>query len=190
MSTPVRKTQPLSADDSETLWRKDRDHFIHPFTHFPSFERDGSLVISEGDGVYVYDVAGKRYLDGIAGIWCVNIGHGNAELAEAIGEQAKRLAFFNTFVDTTNPPAAELAAKLSALAPDNLNRVFFDTGGSAANDTTVRTIHFYFNRLGKHSKKKLISRHDAYHGSSYLTMALTGVEADQPDSDLPPDLVR
>jgi len=177
-------------DDAKSLWRKDRDHLIHPFVHFPSFEKDGALVISEGKGAYVFDAEGKRYLDGIAGMWCVNIGHGNTELAATMAEQATRLAYFNTFVDTTNPPAAELAAKLAELAPANLNRVFFDTGGSAANDTIVRTIHFYFNRLGKHTKKKLISRQDAYHGSSYVAMALTGKEDDHEGFDLPPDLVH
>jgi len=176
--------------DTQTVRREDRAHMIHPFAHFPSFEKEDSLVISEGDGAYVFDSDGNRYLDGIAGMWCVNIGHGNAEMARTLAEQAKRLAFFNTFVDTTNPPAANLAAKLAQLAPAHLNRVFFDTGGSAANDTTVRTIHFYFNRLGQHSKKKLISRHNAYHGSSYLAMALTGVEEDHEGFDLPPDLVH
>jgi adenosylmethionine-8-amino-7-oxononanoate aminotransferase len=185
----TRKIRKQATYDAKALWRKDRDHFIHPFTHFPSFGKEGALVIAEGDGAYVFDADGKRYLDAIGGLWCVNIGHGNLEIAETMAEQAGRLAFFNTFVDTTNPPAAELAAKLAGLAPANLNRVFFDTGGSAANDTTVRAIHFYFNRLGKHSKKKLISRRDAYHGSSYLTMALTGKADDHIGFDLPQDLV-
>jgi len=166
-------TQPRH--DAKTLWRQDKDHLIHPFTEFPSFEKNGALVISEGRGAYVFDADGKRYLDGIAGMWCVNIGHGNAEMADTLAEQARRLAYFNTFVED--------------LAPANLNRVFLDTGGSAANDTTVRTIHFYFNRLGMHSKKKIISRVDAYHGSSYLAMALTGMTEDQENFDLPEGLV-
>ncbi len=171
------------------VWQKDQDHFFHPFTHFPSFEKEGALVIERGEGAYVSDAQGRRYLDGIGGLWCVNIGHGNAEMAETLAEQSRRLAFFSTFFNTTNPPAAELAAKLGALAPANLNRVFFTTGGSTANDTVVRAIHFYFNRLGMHSKKKLISRKDAYHGSSYLTMALTGRKEDHEGFDLPPDLI-
>jgi len=137
----------------------------------------------------VFDVEGKRYLDGIAGIWCVNIGHGNAEMADAMAEQVRKLSFFNTFVDVTNPPAAQLAAKLAEMAPAHMDRVFFDTGGSAANDTTVRTIHFYFNRLGMHTKKKIISRVGAYHDSSYLTMALTGILEDHEGFDLPEGLV-
>jgi adenosylmethionine-8-amino-7-oxononanoate aminotransferase len=176
-------------DDAKALWRQDKDHFIHPFTHFPSFNKDGALVISEGRGAYVFDADGKRYLDGIAGLWCVNIGHGNAEMADALAEQAGSLAFFNTFVDTTNPPAAQLAAKLADLAPASMNRIFFDTGGSASNDTTVRTIHFYFSRLGMPEKKKFISRIDAYHGSSYVAMALTGKLDDHAGFHLPEGLV-
>jgi adenosylmethionine-8-amino-7-oxononanoate aminotransferase len=187
MTEQIRKQ---ATYDAKELWRKDRDHFIHPFSNLPSFKKNGALVIAEGDGAYVFDAEGKRYLDAIGGLWCVNIGHGNSEIAATMAEQAKRLAFFNTFTDTTNPPAAELASKLAELAPANLNRVFFDTGGSAANDTAVRTIHFYFNRLGKHSKKKLISRTDAYHGSTYLTMALTGKKNDHDGFDLPPNLVH
>ncbi len=186
MTTPET---PFPSHAQTDVWRKDHDHLIHPFVHFPSFEKKGALVISEGHGAYVTDEGGKRYLDGIGGIWCVNIGHGRREMAEAIRDQAERLAFFNTFTDTTNPPAAELAAKLASLAPGAMNRVFFDTGGSAANDTVVRTIHHYFNRLGQPDKKKLISRIDAYHGSSYLTMALTGKEEDHFGFDLPRDLV-
>ena len=182
-------SRPEPRADAHALWRKDHDHLIHPFTHFPTFEKEGALIIDRGEGAYVFDAQGRRYLDGIAGIWCVNIGHGNEEIATRIGDQARRLAFFNTFVDVTNPPAAELAAELARLAPSHLNRIFFDTGGSAANDTVVRVIHFYFNRLGKPRKKKLISRVDAYHGSSYLTMALTGKVEDHHGFDLPEDLV-
>ena len=112
----------LSTDDGDRTWRQDRDHFVHPWTHFDSFKTEGSLVIAEGKGAYVYDSAGKPYLDGIGGLWCVNIGYGNEEMVQAIADQARRLAFFSAFVDTTNPPAAELAAKLAALAPGRLAR--------------------------------------------------------------------
>src|SRR5260221_3072225 len=91
----------------QDLWRKDHDHFLHPWTHFDSFKKDGSLVMGRGDGAFVYDIAGKRYLDGIAGLWCVNMGYGREEIVAAIADQARRLAFFNPFVDTTNVPAAE-----------------------------------------------------------------------------------
>ena len=172
------------------IWRKDRDHFIHPWTDFSSFEDTGCLVIAEADGAYIYDSEGRKYLDGIGGMWAVNIGYGREEMAQTLAEQARRLPFYNTFSDTTNIPASELAAKLAELAPDSINHVFFSGGGSVAIDTAVRMIHFYFNRLGKHSKKKLISRDRAYHGSTYMAMTLTGVHEDHVGFDLAPDLVH
>ena len=173
--------QPQSQSQSQTdeIWRKDHDHFLHPFAEYPSFEEEGCLVIDRAAGAYIYDADGNRYLDGIGGMWCVNIGYGVREMADTMARQAQRLHFYNTFVDTTNAPAAELEAKLADLAPERLNRVFFSSGGSVANDTAVRTIHYYFNRLGKPSKKKIISRQLAYHGNTYMTMTLNGYSEEQ-----------
>ena len=176
--------------DTEDLWRKDRDHNVHPWTDFATFKEQGSLVVAESEGCYVYDSDGARYLDGIGGLWCVNIGYGNEEMAQAIAEQARRMTYYSSFGHITTPPAAELAAKLAGLAPGPLNHVFFGTGGSMANDTAIRIIHFYFNRLGKKSKKKIIARTDGYHGSTYLAMSMTGVAFDHQGFDLAPDLVR
>lgn len=176
--------------DAQTLWRKDRDHYVHPWTNFSSFKQEGSLVMAESEGCYVYDAQGNRYLDGIGGLWCVNIGYGNEEMAQAMADQARRIPYYSPFGHLTTPPAAELAAKLAELAPDSLNHVFYGTGGSMANDTAVRIIHFYFNRLGKTSKKKIIARTDGYHGSTYLAMSMTGVKFDHQGFDLAPGLVR
>ncbi|MFQ5984527.1 MAG: aminotransferase [Alphaproteobacteria bacterium] len=176
--------------DTEDLWRKDRDHYVHPWTDFSVFKEEGSDVIADGDGVYVYDADGRRYIDGIGGLWCVNIGYGRAELAEAIRDQALRIPYYSTFEHLTTPPAAELAAKLAEIAPASLNRVFYGTGGSMANETAVRILHFYVNRLGKESKKKIISRLDAYHGSTYLSAAITGVMADRIGFDVAEGLVH
>lgn len=187
--TSQRKTS-FDDFDYQDLWHKDQNHFLHPWAEFPRFEKHGSLVIAEGKGAYVYDAHGKRYLDGIGGLWCVNIGYGNLEMAETLAEQACRLPFFNTFVDTTNPPAAELAAKLAELAPGPLNHVFYGSGGSEAIETAVRTVHFYFMRLGKPHKKLLISRRRAYHGSTYLAMTLSEPSADQASFHLATDLVH
>jgi putrescine aminotransferase len=158
----------LSNTDSDQIWRADRDHFLHPWTHFDTFKAEGSLVIAEGKGAYVHDSAGKRYLDGIGGLWCVNIGYGNEEMVQTIADQARRLAFFSSFVDTTNPPAAELAGKLAELAPGDLNHVCYTSTGSDANDTAVRLAHYYHARRGQPSKKHIIARRDGYHGSTYL----------------------
>ena len=176
--------------DTEDLWRKDRDHVIHPWTDFATFKEEGSMVIAESDGCYVFDTEGNKYLDGIGGLWCVNIGYGRDEMAQAIADQARRMTYYSTFGHLTTPPAAELAAKLAELAPGSLNHIFFGTGGSMSNDTAIRIIHYYFNRLGKKTKKKIISRTDGYHGSTYLAMSMTGVEFDHQGFDLAPGLVH
>ena len=175
--------------DTEAIRKMDMDHHIHPWTDFATFKETGSLVVAESEGSYVYDSEGNKYLDGIGGLWCVNVGYGRDEIAQAMADQARRMTYYSSFGPHTSIPAAELAAKLAELAPGDLNHVFFGTGGSMANDTAVRIIHFYFNQLGKTNKKKIISRHDGYHGSTYMAMSLTGVEFDHQGFDLVPDLV-
>lgn len=162
-------------NDVAEAWRKDRDHFIHPYTDFSTFKDEGSQVITVAQGVHIVDAEGRQYLDGIAGLWCANLGHGRAEIAEAMAEQARTVQYYNTFGHSTNVPAAELAAELAALSPGDLNHVFYTTGGSTANDTAVRLAHFYFNRRGLPNKKKIISRLDGYHGSTYFAATLTGI---------------
>ena len=176
--------------DNEDLRQKDRDHNIHPWTDFATFKEEGSEVMAEADGVYVYNAEGERYMDGIGGLWCVNIGYGRDEMAQAIADQVRRIPYYSTFTHLTTPPAAELAAKLAEVAPASINHVFYGTGGSMANDTAIRVIHFYFNRLGRPEKKKIISRVDAYHGSTYLAMTLTGVKSNHVGFDLAPGLVH
>ncbi len=174
-------TQPLGAGE---IWRKDRDHHIHPWTDFATFKESGSLVLTEAEGAYVSDSRGNRYLDGIGGLWCVNVGYGRAEIARAMAAQAEKMVYYSSFGAHTSIPAAELAHKLATLAPPGLAHIQFGTGGSMANDTAIRMIHFYFNRLGKRSKKKIITRHDGYHGSTYLAMSLTGVAFDHQGFDI------
>ena len=176
--------------DNDGLWRMDRDHNVHPWTDFATFKEEGSEIMAEAEGVYVYNAEGERYLDGIGGLWCVNIGYGREEMAQAIADQVRRIPYYSTFTHLTTPPAATLAARLAALAPASLDHVFYGTGGSMANDTAIRIIHFYFNRLGKPEKKKIISRADAYHGSTYLAMTMTGVKNNHIGFDLAPGLVH
>src|SRR5262245_33553437 len=151
----------LGQVDPQDIWRKDRDHFVHPWTHFDSFKKDGSLVMDRAEGVYVSDISGKRYLDGIGGLWCVNAGYGRKEIAEAIGAQAMRMAFYNPFVDTTNVPAAELSAKLASLAPADLNKVFYTCGGSTANDPALRLAQYYDALPGKQPELTALRRAEA-----------------------------
>ena len=176
--------------DTKELWRKDRDHCIHPWTDFSTFKEEGSLIMAESEGAYVVDSDGRRFIDGIGGLWCVNIGYGREEMAEAIAEQIRQIPYYSTFTHVATPPAATLSAKLAELAPGPLNHVFFGTGGSMANETAVRVIHFYFNRLGKKNKKHVISRTDGYHGSTYLTMSMTGVAFDHVGFDIIEDFIH
>jgi adenosylmethionine-8-amino-7-oxononanoate aminotransferase len=162
-----------------SLWQKDRAHFLHPWTHFDTFKRDGSLVIREAKGAYVTDAAGQRYLDGIGGLWCVNIGYGRAEMAQVIAEQVLKLSYSNTFTDCTNEPATELAAKLAELAPGSLNHVAYSVSGSCANDTAIRLAHYYHSRRGEPNRRVVLSRYNSYHGSTYLGMTLGNREGDR-----------
>jgi putrescine---pyruvate transaminase len=161
------------------LWQKDHAHFLHPWTHFDTFKREGSLIIREAKGAYVWDAAGQRYLDGIGGLWCVNIGYGRPEMAQVIADQVLKLNYSNTFVDCTNEPAAELAAKLAELAPGSLNHVAFSLSGSCANDTAIRLAHYYHSRRGEPNRRVILSRYNSYHGSTYLGMTLGNREGDR-----------
>jgi putrescine aminotransferase len=162
-----------------SAWQKDYDHFLHPWTHFDSFKRDGSLVIRDAQGAYLTDEAGKRYLDGIGGLWCVNIGYGRREMAQAISDQVLKLSFSNTFTDCTNEPAAELSARLAALAPGSLNHVAYSVSGSCANDTAIRLAHYYHARRGEPQRRVILSRYNSYHGSTYLGMTVGNREGDR-----------
>lgn len=162
----------------------DSAHFLHPFTDHRRMHKTGARIIERAEGIYLWDSDGNKLLDGMAGLWCVNVGYGRKEIARAIAEQAEKMVYYSSFGHHTSVPAAELAHKLAALAPDTLNHIQFGTGGSMANDTAIRMIHFYFNRLGKKTKKKIITRHDGYHGSTYLAMSLTGIDFDHQGFDI------
>jgi adenosylmethionine-8-amino-7-oxononanoate aminotransferase len=177
--------------NAQELWQQDHDHFLHPYTHFDSFRKDGSLVLVEGEGCYVTDANGRRYFDGIGGMWCVNAGYGRKEIAETMAEQALQLCYTTTFVDVTNAPAARLAAKLAELAPGSLNRVAFSTSGSCAVDTAIRLAHYYQSRRGEPSRRYVISRKNSYHGSTYLGMTVGLRDGDQSEHfKYVPDLVH
>ena len=158
----------------QDLWRKDQAHLIHPQSVWPSFKEKGCTVFVKGEGAYVYDADGNRYLDSNGGLWSVNIGYGNAELAAAIAEQACLLPQVNHFGDCTSAPGVELAAKLAGMTPGNLNHVFYTNGGTDANDSAIRIIHHYFILQGKPEKRHIIARTDCYHGTSYLMASVSG----------------
>jgi adenosylmethionine-8-amino-7-oxononanoate aminotransferase len=156
----------------QTSWDMDRAHALHPWTNFGPFEDQGALVISRGEGAFLWDANGAKYFDAVGGLWCTNIGLGRREMADAIAEQALRLAFSNTFVDMTNDPSAQLSAKLAALAPGDLNRVHFTTGGSTAIDTAARMVQYYQHCMGRPEKTHLVARNHSYHGSTYLSQSI------------------
>ena len=164
---------------SDQTWLNDKDHLLHPFAEFPEFATKGSRIFDRAEGVHVYSQDGKAYLDGIGGLWCVNIGYGRAEMAQVVADQIVKLPYYNTFTDMTSPPAANLAAKLAEIAPGDINHVFFTCSGSASNDSAVRLAQYYFYCQGKLEKRKIISRDNAYHGSTYLAASLTGIRANQ-----------
>jgi adenosylmethionine-8-amino-7-oxononanoate aminotransferase len=176
--------------DMQEVWQQDKDHHIHPWTDFSTFKESGSMILAGSDNVHVKDGDGREYLDGIGGLWCVNIGYARKEMADAIAEQICQIPYFSSFGHHTTIPAAKLSAKLAQLAPGNLNHVFYGCGGSVANDTAVRIAHFYFNQLGKKSKKQIISRIDGYHGSTYMAMSITGVKFDHIGFDIEEKLVH
>ena len=169
-------TRPGRNYDAETLIREDSAHHLHPFTDYKSLAGEGGgRVITHADGVHVWDAKGRRYLDAMAGLWCVNVGYGRRELVAAAAEQMLELPYYNTFFKTTNAPAAELAAQLCDLTPKNFNHVFFANSGSEANDTILRMVRHFWALEGRPEKHVVISRHNAYHGSTTAALSLGGM---------------
>ena len=176
--------------DTEDLQRKDRAHVLHPWASLETRRADDPLIVAEADNIYINDTDGERFIDGIGGMWCVNIGYGRDEMAEAVAEQIRRMPYYSPFGPLGSPPAAELAAKLAALAPGDLDTVFFSTSGSSANDSAIRFVQLYFNLTGRPEKKHVITRDQAYHGSTYLAASLCGKPEDRGNFDFITDWVH
>ena len=163
----------MKNDPTDEILEKDK-HLIHSFADLDSLkDPTARTVIAEASGAYVYNAVGDRFIDGMAGLWCVNVGHGRKEIIDAISQQLSTLDYFSTFYNLTHPLAAELASKITALAPAHINHVYFSNSGSVANDTAIRILHHYYNRLGQNQKKLILSRIGAYHGSTHLAIAMT-----------------
>ncbi len=151
-----------------------RRHLWMHFTRLSAYDQVDVPIIVRGEGCYVYDEHGKRYLDGLSALFCVNLGHGRADLVQAGADQAKELGFFTNW-SYAHPRAIELAAKISSLTPGDLNRVFFTSGGSEAVESALKLARQYFKVTGKPNKTKLISREIAYHGTSLGALSATGI---------------
>jgi len=154
----------------------DAAHHLHPFTDHAELREAGSRMITRADGAFIYDSEGNEILDGMAGLWCVNAGYGRTALAEAAYEQMKELPYYNSFFKCSTPTPVLLAQKLAQLAPANINQVFFGSSGSEANDTAVRLVRRYWAIEGKPEKNIIISRHNAYHGSTIAGTSLGGMK--------------
>ncbi|PGH58890.1 hypothetical protein CRT60_02530 [Azospirillum palustre] len=168
-----------------TAW--DRDHFFHPSTHMAAHARGDTptRVVTGGDGVYITDRDGKRSLDAFAGLYCVNVGYGRREIADAIAEQAGKLAYYHAYVGHGSEPSIRLARMIIDRAPAGMSRVYFGLSGSDANETNIKLVWYYNNILGRPEKKKIISRWRGYHGSGVMTGSLTGLELFHKAFDLP-----
>ena len=174
---------------TKELQMRDAAHHMHPFTAQAELGEKGARVITRANGVFVYDSEGEEILDAMAGLWCVNIGYGRHELEEVAARQMTELSYYNTFFQTTHVPAIELAEKLAELAPFDLNHVFFASSGSEANDTNIRLVRHYWALKGKPSKSVIISRKNAYHGSSVGSGSLGGMSAMHDQGGMPiPDI--
>jgi putrescine aminotransferase len=158
------------------LQKLDAAHHMHPFTDANGLAAKGARVITRGEGVWLTDSEGNRIIDGMAGLWCVNIGYGRKELARVAAKQMEELSYYNTFFQTTHVPAIALAAKLAELAPGDLNHVFFAGSGSEANDTNIRLVRRYWQVKGKPEKRIIIGRWNGYHGSTLGGGSLGGMK--------------
>ena len=165
----------------------DRDHFFHPSTHMGMHARGETprRVITGGEGVYITDSNGKRSLDAFAGLYCVNVGYGRTEIAEAIAKQAHELAYYHAYVGHGTEASITLARMIIERAPKNMSRVYFGQSGSDANETNIKLIWYYNNILGRTERKKIISRWRGYHGSGVMTGSLTGLALFHANFDLP-----
>lgn len=167
----------------------DAAHHMHPFTANGELAEKGARVITRASGVTLIDSEGHEILDAMAGLWCVNIGYGRDELADVAARQMRELPYYNTFFQTTHAPAIALAAKIAELAPEGLNHVFFAGSGSEANDTNIRMVRHYWALKDKPSKSIIISRKNAYHGSSVGSGSLGGMSAMHEQGGMPiPDI--
>ena len=164
---------------------RDIETVVHPYTNLARHRETGPVVLERGEGIYVYDDAGKRYIEGLAGLWCSSLGYGNEELVEAAARQMSKLSYSHIFAGKSHHDVIELSEKLKELSPCPASKILFCSGGSEANDMQVKLTWYYNNARGKPEKKKIISRIRGYHGVTVASGSLTGLPAVQTDFDLP-----
>ncbi|MCB1854598.1 MAG: aspartate aminotransferase family protein [Halieaceae bacterium] len=161
--------------DSGQLKGLDRAHHLHPFTDLKDYSEHGGRIVSRAEHIYIYDTDGNKILDGMSGLWCCNLGYSQQAISDAVYAQLQALPFYNNFFKCSNQPAVELARALVEVTPAQFNHVFFTNSGSEANDTNLRLVKRYYDLLGKPHKKQIISRRNAYHGSTIAAASLGGM---------------
>jgi len=171
--------------DTRTLQQLDSAHFLHPFTDHGALSTKGARVMVRGEGIYLWDSEGNKTIDGMSGLWCVNVGYGRTSITQAVARQMDVLPFYNSFFNTTNVPAVKLAEKLAGLAPPGFEHVFFTSSGSEANDTALRMVWRYWQLMGQPERQIVISRRNAYHGSTIAGASLGGMAAMHAQGALP-----
>jgi 4-aminobutyrate--pyruvate transaminase len=169
---------------------RDIAYHLHPYTHLKKHESEGPLVITEGKGIYVYDDAGKEYIEGLAGLWCTSLGFSENRLVEAATRQLKQLPYYHIFNHKAPEGAGELAERIIRLMPVPMSKVFFNNSGSEANDSAVKMVWYFNNARGRHRKKKIIARMKGYHGVTVASASLTGLPNNHRDFDLPIAQIR
>ena len=175
-----------SNQNSTGDWQaRDQRHYLHPFTDYKELAAKGSRIITRADGVYIWDSDGNKILDGMAGLWCVNIGYGRQELAEAAYRQMQELPYYNSFFQCAHPPAIELSELLGEVSPEQFNSSFLSGSGSEANDTVIRLVRRYWSLMEQPNKQIIISRKNAYHGSTIAAASLGGMSAMHKQGSLP-----
>ena len=187
-NTAKNTASDAAATTTEELARGDRATTLHPFTPVRAYEADetgGPRFVESGNGIRITDTEGKTSIDAFAGLYCVNIGYGRSEVADAISEQAHRLAYYHSYAGHTTRALARLSRRLIDLAPDNMRKVFYGLSGSDANETQAKLVWHYHNLIGKPNKKKIIARERGYHGCSVVSGSMTGMNFYHAHMDLP-----
>jgi putrescine aminotransferase len=175
----------MNSYDTADIQKLDHAHYMHPFTDHKALGERGVRVMVRGEGIYLWDSEGNKVMDGMSGLWCVNVGYGRTSISKAVYQQMETLPFYNSFFNTTNLPAVQLAAKLAQISPPQFNHVYFTGSGSEANDTNVRMARRYWDVRGYQQRHTIISRRNAYHGSTMAGASLGGMEDMHAQGGLP-----
>jgi len=165
----------MTTNYTATLQELDKAHHLHPFTDIRKYKQTGGKIISRAEHIYIYDSDNNKMLDGMSGLWCCNLGYSQEKLVNAATEQFQKLPYYNNFFNCSNEPSVAMAKALVEVTPDHFNQVFFTNSGSEANDTNIKIVHRYYDLLGKPEKKQIISRKNAYHGSTIAASSLGGM---------------